>query len=45
MSRDEAFLISAGNLFHKLGAATLNAQSPYDLSRDTGPAIVSDWMT
>ena len=29
--RDDAFLIFAGNL----GAATLNAQSPYDLSRDT----------
>jgi len=35
-SRDDAFLISAGNLFHKVGAATLNAQSTYDLSRDTG---------
>ena len=35
-SRDDAFLISAVNLFHKVGAATLNAQSPYDLSRDTG---------
>ena len=33
---DAAFLIFAGNLFHKVGAATLNAQSPYDLSRDTG---------
>ena len=32
--RDDVFLISAGNLFHKVGAATLNAQSPYDLSRD-----------
>ena len=31
-SRDDAFLISAGNLFHKVGAATLNAQSPYDFS-------------
>ena len=35
-SRDETFLISAGNLFHKVEAATLNAQPPYDLSRDTG---------
>jgi len=35
-SRDDAFLISASNLFHKVGAATLNAQSPYDLGRDTG---------
>ena len=35
-SRDDAFLIFAGNLFHKVGAATLNAQSPYDLSQDTG---------
>ena len=35
-SRDDAFLIFAGNLFHKVGAATVNAQSPYDLSRDTG---------
>ena len=35
-SRDNAFLISAGNLFHVVGAATLNAQSPNDLSRDTG---------
>ena len=35
-SRDDAFLISAGNLFYKMGAATLNAQSPYYLSRDTG---------
>ena len=34
-SRDDAFLISAGNLFHKVGAATLNAQSLYHL-RDTG---------
>ena len=34
--RDDEFLIFAGNLSHKLGAATLNAQSPYDLSRDTG---------
>ena len=30
--RDDAFLIFAGNLFHKVGAATLNAQSPFDLS-------------
>ena len=30
--RDDAFLINAGNLFHKLGAATLNTQSPHDLS-------------
>jgi len=36
VSRDDPFLISADNLFHKEGAATLNAQSPYDLSRDTG---------
>jgi hypothetical protein len=36
-SKDDAFLISAGNLFHKVAAATLNVQSPYDLSRrDTG---------
>ena len=35
-SRDDAFLISAGNLFHKVRAATLNAQSPYDLNRGTG---------
>jgi len=35
-SRDDAFLISAGNLFHKVGAASLNAQSAYDLSWDTG---------
>ena len=35
-STDYAFIISAINLFHKMGAATLNAQSPYDLSRDTG---------
>jgi len=35
-SRDDAFLISAGNLFHKVGAVTLNTQSQYDLSRDTG---------
>ena len=33
---NDLFLIFAGNLFHKVGAATLNAQSPYDLSRDTG---------
>jgi len=32
-SRDNAFLISAGNLFQH---ATLNAQPPYDFSRDTG---------
>jgi len=44
-SRDNASLISVGNLFHKVGAATLNAQSPYDLSRDTSPAIVFNWMT
>ena len=31
-SRDNAFLISVGKLFHKVGTATLNAQSPYDLS-------------
>ena len=43
--RDDAFLIVAGNLFHKVGAATLNAQSPYDLSRDMATAIVSEWMT
>ena len=30
-SRDDTFLISAGNLFHKVRAATLNAQAPYDL--------------
>ena len=35
-SRDDTCLISAGNLFHKVGAATLNPQSPYDMSRDTG---------
>jgi len=35
-SRDDAFLISAGILFHKVSAATLNAQLPYDLSRETG---------
>jgi len=29
-SRDDAFLIFAGNLFHKVGAATLNAQTPYE---------------
>ena len=34
--RDDTFLISAGNLFHQVGAATLNAQSAYDLSQDTG---------
>jgi len=33
-SREDTFLISASNIFHKVGAATLNAQSPYDLSRD-----------
>ena len=37
-SRDDAFLISAGNLFHKVGAATLNAQT-------LAPAIVSNWIT
>ena len=35
-SRDETFTISAGNLFHKVEVTRLNAQSPYDLSRDTG---------
>ena len=35
-SRDDAFPIFAGNLFHKVGTATLNAQSANDLSRDTG---------
>jgi len=35
-SREDAFLISANNLFHKVGAATPNAQSPYELSQDTG---------
>jgi len=35
-SRDDAFLISAGNLFDKVGAATLNTQSPYDLSLNSG---------
>ena len=39
-SRADAFLISAGNLFHKVGAETLNAQSPYDLSRDTGTSSI-----
>jgi len=35
--RDDAFLISASNLFHKVEAATLNAHSTYDdLSQDTG---------
>ena len=33
-SRDNTFLISAGNLFHKVQAATLNTQSPYDLRQD-----------
>ena len=41
-SRDNTFLISADNLFHKVGTATLNAHLPCDLSRDMGPAIVSD---
>jgi len=36
ISGDEAFLISAGNLFRKVGATTLNAQLPHELSRDTG---------
>ena len=31
-SRDDAFLISDSNLFHKVEAATINAQSKYDLS-------------
>ena len=35
-SRDDAFLISGGNLFHKVRVATLNAQSLNDLSQDTG---------
>jgi len=35
-SRDDTFIISAGNLFHKVEAATLNAQSTYVLSPDTG---------
>ena len=43
-SRDDAFLISTGNIFHKVGAATLNVQSPHD-SETLTPAIVSDWMT
>jgi len=36
VSRNDTFLISASKLFRKVGAATLNAKSPYDLSRDTG---------
>ena len=47
VSSDDAFLIFAGNLFHKVGAATLNAQSPYDLSRDTGTCNsiwLDDWV-
>jgi len=32
---DDAFLIPGGNQFLKVGAVTLNSQSPYDLSRDT----------
>jgi len=44
-SRDNTFLISADNLFHKVGAATLNARSPFDLTETEAPAIVSDWMT
>ena len=35
-SRDDPFLKSGGNQFYKVGAATLNAQSPNNLSRDTG---------
>jgi len=35
-SRNDAFLISASNLFHEVGDATLYAQSPYNMSRDTG---------
>ena len=36
ISKDDTFLISAGNPFDKVGAATLNGQSSYDLSQDTG---------
>jgi len=34
-----------GNLFHKVGAATLKAQSPYDLSRDTGTCKTGLWSS
>ena len=34
-SRGDAFLISTHNLSHKVGAPTVNAQPPEDLSRDT----------
>ena len=36
ISRDDPLLISTGNLFQKVSAATINAQLLYDLSRDTG---------
>ena len=42
-SRDDAFLISAGNLFHQLGDVTLNTQSPY--AETQAPVIIADWMT
>jgi len=42
-SRNDALLIFVGNLFHKVGAATLNVQSRYVLSRDTSTCN-SIWM-
>ena len=42
VSRDDAFLIFAGNLFQKVGVATLNTQSPHDLTRDTCCSIWSN---
>jgi len=42
-SREDTFLLSAVNLFHKVRAATLNTQSPYDLSRDTGTCNSIFW--
>jgi len=42
-SRDDALFISAGTLFHKMGAAALNTPSPYNLNRDTDTCN-SIWM-
>jgi len=42
LSGDDAFLISAGNLFHEVEVATPDAYSPYHLSPDTGTLSFQD---
>ena len=44
-SRDDAFLIYADNLFHKVGVGTLTHNHHITGAETVVPAIVSDWMT